>query len=123
MRDLEEMAIIKISEKCFIFVDEYMENVITSSLWSSAVEKQQTVEALVDVLMKQELSKESKIEYIDALFNELNFKFQQHLRPIDAYYDEILERLYSGVHFSKEQIEQDMEMFDSAYTLMNQAFN
>ena len=49
-----------------------MGNIITTSLWPSAVEKQQTVEELVDVLTKQELSKDAKIEYIEALLISVN---------------------------------------------------
>lgn len=100
-----------------------MKNSLVAPASSSTVEKQQLIEELLDVLTKPELSKDAKIQYVGVLFDELDFKLYQPLRSIDICHDEILERLYAGEHFSKERIEQDMEMFDSAYALMKQAFN
>jgi len=91
---------------------------------SSAVEKQELIQELLDVLTKPELSKDAKLQYVvGALFRDLNITAYPQFGSIGIHHNEILERLYSGPDFSQEQIEQDMEMFDSAYTLMEQAFN
>lgn len=87
-----------------------MENLFVTPSFSSPEAKQEPIEELLDVLTKPELSKDSKIYSVGP-------------RSIDFYREEILDRLYSGEHFSQERIEQDMEMFDSAYALMKQAFN
>jgi hypothetical protein len=70
------------------------------------------------------IKKEHMNAFIYKLSN-LQIKYNQTLRSLDKYYDEIVEKIYHPQGLTKEDktVQKDMYMFLSAYTLMKQAFD